>query len=113
VQNLSPEYTRLRQKLLNFASVIGNLPRPELERLECPQARYLSGWSCGKEKLANGRFDTLKGSYYINTAFYRVGVFLKRNLQPVEAMKFLYLILNKRAAGSIATGCINTGRKRG
>ena len=22
------------------------------------------GWSCGKEKLANGQYDTLKGSYY-------------------------------------------------
>ena len=24
------------------------------------------GWSCGKEKLKDGQFDTLKGSYYVN-----------------------------------------------
>lgn len=27
--------------------------------------------SCGKEKLANDRADTLKGSYYVNCAFYK------------------------------------------
>jgi len=27
--------------------------------------------SCGKEKLSNGRVDTLKGSYYVNCAFYK------------------------------------------
>lgn len=29
------------------------------------------GRSCGKEKLANDRADTLKGSYYVNCAFYK------------------------------------------
>lgn len=27
-------------------------------------AKYDVGWSCGKETLADGRYDTLKGSYY-------------------------------------------------
>lgn len=27
--------------------------------------------SCGKEKLGNDKADTLKGSYYVNCAFYK------------------------------------------
>ncbi|KAI9817169.1 MAG: hypothetical protein M1827_001281 [Pycnora praestabilis] len=38
------------------------------ETLECPEAKWLVGWSCGKETLKDGRYDTLKGSYYINCA---------------------------------------------
>ena len=33
-------------------------------KVERPEAKYDVGWSCGKETLANGRYDTLKGSYY-------------------------------------------------
>lgn len=33
-------------------------------KVEKPEAKYDVGWSCGKETLANGRYDTLKGSYY-------------------------------------------------
>ena len=35
-------------------------------KLENPTAKYNVGWSCGKETLADGRYDTLKGSYYAN-----------------------------------------------
>jgi isopenicillin N synthase-like dioxygenase len=45
----------------------GNSP----ESLASPESKYLVGWSCGKETLKSGRFDTLKGSYYVNCAFYR------------------------------------------
>ena len=41
------------------------------EALTCPQAKYLSGWSHGKEALKAGTYDTLKGSYYVNCAFYK------------------------------------------
>jgi len=41
-----------------------------LEKLENPTAKYLTGWSLGKETLKNGQVDTLKGSYYANCAFY-------------------------------------------
>lgn len=41
------------------------------EQLESPKSRYHVGWSCGKETLRSGHFDTLKGSYYINCAFYQ------------------------------------------
>ena len=42
-----------------------------LESLSCPAAEYLSGWSHGKETLQSGSYDTLKGSYYVNCAFYQ------------------------------------------
>lgn len=35
-------------------------------KLEDPSSHYLVGWSCGKETLKSGRYDTLKGSYYAN-----------------------------------------------
>jgi len=35
-----------------------------IAKVEKPEAKYDVGWSCGKETLANGRYDTLKGSYY-------------------------------------------------
>ena len=41
-----------------------------LDTLSCPTANYLSGWSHGKEALKSGSYDTLKGSYYVNCAFY-------------------------------------------
>jgi isopenicillin N synthase-like dioxygenase len=37
-------------------------------RLESPASKWLVGWSCGKETLKDGRYDTLKGSYYVNCA---------------------------------------------
>ncbi|KAI9686397.1 MAG: hypothetical protein M1822_003742 [Bathelium mastoideum] len=39
-----------------------------VEKLEEPNAKWLIGWSCGKETLKSGRYDTLKGSYYVNVA---------------------------------------------
>lgn len=42
-----------------------------IESLESPESKYLVGWSCGKETLKSGQFDTLKGSYYVNCAFYQ------------------------------------------
>jgi hypothetical protein len=71
VSGLSPKFIALRRRLLSYASHLGNLSQSELEALECPEAKYLVGWSCGKEKLANDKVDTLKGSYYVNCAFYK------------------------------------------
>ncbi|KXT18242.1 hypothetical protein AC579_2876 [Pseudocercospora musae] len=65
VSDLPPQYTCLRSKLLSYSSYLANLPASELSKVEIPQARYNIGWSCGKEKLDNGQFDTLKGSYYV------------------------------------------------
>ena len=42
--------------------------RKSTAKLENPNAKYLVGWSRGKETLKSGRYDTLKGSYYVNCA---------------------------------------------
>ena len=42
-----------------------------LGSLTLPAANYLTGWSHGKEALKPGVYDTLKGSFYVNCAFYQ------------------------------------------
>ncbi|KAI9725671.1 MAG: hypothetical protein M1828_002956 [Chrysothrix sp. TS-e1954] len=71
VKDLPERYAELRNRVLSYSSYLANLPSRELEKLEQPQAKYLTGWSLGKETLKSGHFDTLKGSYYVNCAFYR------------------------------------------
>ncbi|KAE8156727.1 hypothetical protein BDV40DRAFT_69554 [Aspergillus tamarii] len=71
VKGLDPEFQRLRTQVLSNASYLAALPNDELETLTSPSAKYLVGWSCGKETLRSGHFDTLKGSYYVNCAFYQ------------------------------------------
>ncbi|KAF2234380.1 Clavaminate synthase-like protein [Viridothelium virens] len=68
VRDVPPEFPALRRKLLSYASYLANLPPEDLEKLEVPEAKWLVGWSCGKETLKSGRYDTLKGSYYVNCA---------------------------------------------
>lgn len=70
VQDVPAAFAELRRRLLSYASYLGNLPAAELARLENETAKYLTGWSCGKETLKNGQVDTLKGSYYANCVFY-------------------------------------------
>ncbi|KZZ90165.1 hypothetical protein AAL_07266 [Moelleriella libera RCEF 2490] len=70
VKDVPPEFAHLRRLALSYASYLANLPADELRKLENPQAKYLTGWSRGKERLRDGQPDTLKGSYYANCAFY-------------------------------------------
>lgn len=70
VKDVPPEFPQLRHLALSYASYLGNLPKEELEKLENVKAKYLTGWSLGKETLRNGQVDTFKGSYYANCAFY-------------------------------------------
>lgn len=91
VKDLDPKFQSLRAQVLSNASYLAALPQDELgtsltppprtllqpsltkyieESLSAPEAKYLVGWSCGKETLRSGHFDTLKGSYYVNCAFY-------------------------------------------
>jgi len=65
---LPVEFVNLRKTLLSYSSYLANLPAAELEKLEHAKAKWLVGWSCGKETLKDGQFDTLKGSYYVNCA---------------------------------------------
>ncbi|KAK1085470.1 hypothetical protein LTR33_002080 [Friedmanniomyces endolithicus] len=64
VRDLPPEYPDLRHMLLSYSSYLANLSEKTLASVEKPETSYSVGWSCGKETLANGRYDTLKGSYY-------------------------------------------------
>ncbi|KEQ93860.1 hypothetical protein AUEXF2481DRAFT_311474 [Aureobasidium subglaciale EXF-2481] len=66
VRDLPSDFITMRKTLLSYSSYLANLPQAELEKLENPESSYLVGWSCGKETLKNGRYDTLKGSYYAN-----------------------------------------------
>ncbi|KAF8416497.1 hypothetical protein EV426DRAFT_685885 [Tirmania nivea] len=71
VTDLPAKFVPLRKRILSYASHLGNLSPEELKGLEHPEAKYLVGWSCGREMLANNKADTLKGSYYVNCAFYK------------------------------------------
>ncbi len=56
---------------LTFYSVCESQgPDNPKDKLENADAKYLTGWSLGKETLKNGQVDTLKGSFYANCAFY-------------------------------------------
>ncbi|OJI96532.1 hypothetical protein ASPVEDRAFT_182278 [Aspergillus versicolor CBS 583.65] len=71
VKDLAPKFQHLRSQVLSNASYLAALSSDELESLTSAEAKYLVGWSCGKETLRSGHFDTLKGSYYVNCAFYQ------------------------------------------
>lgn len=64
VRDLPSKFVELRKTLLSYSSYLANLSSDALAEVERPEAKYSVGWSCGKETLANGRYDTLKGSYY-------------------------------------------------
>lgn len=68
VKDVPAEFASLRRRLLSYASHLAHLPQCELEKLENGTARYLTGWSRGRETLKDGRVDTLKGSFYANCA---------------------------------------------
>jgi hypothetical protein len=56
-----PEYPAFRKTLLSYSSYLAALPTQELQKLENAHAKYVVGWSHGKEKLKSGAVDTRKG----------------------------------------------------
>ena len=70
MRDLPERYAALRSRVLQSASHLASLPPSSLDALTCADARYLVGWSHGKETLKPGVYDTLKGSFYVNCAFY-------------------------------------------
>ncbi|OCL14065.1 Clavaminate synthase-like protein [Glonium stellatum] len=66
VKDLPLRFNHLRHKMLSYSSFLAGLSSAQLATLESPISKWLVGWSCGKETLKNGRYDTLKGSYYVN-----------------------------------------------
>ena len=57
-----PEYATLRKTLLSYSSYLAALPAQQLKNLENSHAKYIVGWSHGKEKLKSGAVDTRKGN---------------------------------------------------
>lgn len=70
INDLPPEFVRLRQRVLRLALALAHLPQDELAKLEVEKSTWLVGWLCGKEMLAPGKPDTHKGLWYVNTAFH-------------------------------------------
>jgi isopenicillin N synthase-like dioxygenase len=71
VEGLPDKFKALRDKVLRSAKELASLPADKLAKLEVPEAYWLVGWSCGKEKLASGLPDKYKGSFYVNCNFYQ------------------------------------------
>ena len=55
----------MRRDTLPLFWKIANLPKETLEKYERPEIFHSQGWSCGVEKFS-GKYDTAKGSYYVN-----------------------------------------------
>ncbi|KAI1855666.1 hypothetical protein JX266_000531 [Neoarthrinium moseri] len=70
VKDVPQEFASLRRKLLSYASYMGNLNEEDFDKFTNEAAKYLVGWSKGREQLKNGGADDLKGSFYANCAFY-------------------------------------------
>lgn len=71
VSGLPATFPNLRSRVLANSSRLAALPNEKLDGLTKASAKYLVGWSHGKETLRPGVVDTYKGSYYINCAFYK------------------------------------------
>ncbi|KAI4865311.1 Clavaminate synthase-like protein [Hypoxylon rubiginosum] len=70
VKDVPAEFPRLRHQLLSYASYMGNLSETDFDKFTNEAAKYLVGWSKGREKLKDGGADEYKGSFYANCAFY-------------------------------------------
>ncbi|KAI5862982.1 Clavaminate synthase-like protein [Durotheca rogersii] len=70
VKDVPGEFPQLRHQLLSYASYMGNLSEADFDKFTNEEAKYLVGWSKGREKLKDGGADEYKGSFYANCAFY-------------------------------------------
>ena len=69
--SLNPNWVSLPTPEMPDSNRQQNQTNLHVDSLTSPESKYLVGWSCGKETLKSGHFDTLKGSYYVNCAFYQ------------------------------------------
>lgn len=60
-----PEFVERRKATLPLFHQLANLPQDTLKKYERPEIFYSLGWSNGVEQF-QGRYDTAKGSYYVN-----------------------------------------------
>ncbi|KAI0474047.1 hypothetical protein GGR56DRAFT_650094 [Xylariaceae sp. FL0804] len=70
VKDVPAQFPALRHRLLSYASYMGNLAETDFAQFTNEAAKYLVGWSKGKERLKDGSADEYKGSFYANCAFY-------------------------------------------
>lgn len=66
VRDLPTRFAGLRKRLLSYASYLAQLPSEQLDALTNAAAHYETGWSHGVEKLKEGQYDTMKGSFYVD-----------------------------------------------
>ena len=66
IKDLPERYIVLRERLLSYASYLAQLPDKTLDALTNVAAHYEIGWSHGKEALKDGKYDIMKGSYYVD-----------------------------------------------
>eukprot|EP00271_Cylindrocystis_brebissonii_P023310 TRINITY_DN961_c0_g1_i1.p1 TRINITY_DN961_c0_g1~~TRINITY_DN961_c0_g1_i1.p1 ORF type:complete len:364 (-),score=61.88 TRINITY_DN961_c0_g1_i1:1719-2810(-) len=59
-------FPELRKRQLFLIDKYARLPENVKNKYVQPENEYTIGWSHGKEKLENGKFDTMKGSFYAN-----------------------------------------------
>lgn len=64
-----PDFKSMKMKLLTLSKQFGELPESIQQKYETPNTFYSFGWSRGKEKLQNGKYDTAKGSFYANPVY--------------------------------------------
>jgi len=61
-----PELKQKRQRILKISHQFASLPEHVKAKYIDEKSMYAYGWSHGVEKLASGKTDTQKGSYYAN-----------------------------------------------
>jgi len=61
-----PQVSEIRQNFLPYGKKIADLPDDKKAKMEDPSSFYSVGWSHGKEKMSEGKFDFAKGSFYAN-----------------------------------------------
>ncbi len=62
-----PNYPEQRKRTLKLFHKLANLPKETLKKYERPEIYHALGWACGVEQF-QGKYDTSKGSYYVNCA---------------------------------------------
>ena len=70
----APGYLELRNNLLPMGYQFGQLPEEIKARYVHNESNYSFGWSHGKERLAGGKPDIAKGSYYANPQYNEISM---------------------------------------
>lgn len=61
-----PNFDNEKLELMKVSKRFAELPEDTKKKYEDKESLYAFGWSHGKEKFKNGKYDSKKGSYYAN-----------------------------------------------